>query len=436
MVRSAKSTRLSAPFGSPLLQITTTTLRRFILGQQGLYPGRRWRGAAGVADAIRSGCVVQVDPLNVVARSHDIALYGRVLDYHPELLDAAIHAERLCFDWGGTVIIHPMVELPYWRVVMERKSHEPRREAFAAEYPDVIAHVYQAIHDQGPLSARGFEGSAKRLHGSYRSAKVENQALYYLWLCGKLMTHSRKGVERFYDLYERVAPAAMQRSVPPEEADAYFAQAVFREGTILTARSFRRMWAGTIERTVAEPEATAQLQAMLAAGEIVPIALESDPQTARFILASEMQMLQALHAGGIPAAWQPLEADTDSEMTFLAPLEIVSARGRAAPLFGFEYLWEVYKPAAKRRWGYYTLPILYGDRLVARFDSRMDRARAMLVILGFWLEDHANPDAAFGAALARGLRRFMAFVGAEHVDLSGLQPDSLRRAVAQVLHEI
>jgi uncharacterized protein YcaQ len=97
----------------------------------------------------------------------------------------------------------------------------------------------------------------------------------------------------------------------------------------------------------------------------------------------------------------PLETTTTQEVLFLAPLDHVSARGRAKAVFGFDYVWEVYKPEHQRRFGYYTLPMLWGDRLVARFDSKLDRTTNTFVILGLWLEDEAlGTDEAFAEALA------------------------------------
>jgi uncharacterized protein YcaQ len=120
-------------------------------------------------------------------------------------------------------------------------------------------------------------------------------------------------------------------------------------------------------------------------------------------------------------------------MTLLAPLEIVTARGRALPIFGFEYLWEVYKPQEKRRWGYYTLPILYGDMLVARADLKLEREWGTLVVKGFWLEDHATIDDAFVAALARAFRRFMRFVAADELDCAAITPAELRDGVERAM---
>ena len=112
-------------------------------------------------------------------------------------------------------------------------------------------------------------------------------------------------------------------------------------------------------------------------------------------LNSDQPHLSDLEAGRIPKSWKPLGPSTEEEVTFLAPLEMVSARGRAKQVFDFEYLWEVYKPVHQRRWGYYTLPILYGDDLVARLDPKLDRKTNTLHILGFWLEDDAPKDEAF-----------------------------------------
>ena len=113
-------------------------------------------------------------------------------------------------------------------------------------------------------------------------------------------------------------------------------------------------------------------------------------------------LIEALEGGRIPAAWAPLETTTEEEATFLSPLDPVSARGRAKPLFGFDYVWEVYKPVEKRTFGYYTMPILWGDRLVGRFDPKLDRSTGTLVINGLWLEDVRSRATRPSARRSRG----------------------------------
>jgi hypothetical protein len=143
--------------------------------------------------------------------------------------------------------------------------------------------------------------------------------------------------------------------------------------------------------------------------------------------------LDALESGRVPKAWKPKATTTLDEVAFLSPLDIVSARGRAKKLFDFEYKWEVYTPAHLRRWGYYVLPILYGDDLVARLDPKLDRATGVLNILGFWLEDDAPTDEAFASALARGLARLARMVGAKKVNVESIKPVKLRDQVRKLI---
>jgi uncharacterized protein YcaQ len=145
-------------------------------------------------------------------------------------------------------------------------------------------------------------------------------------------------------------------------------------------------------------------------------------------LGADRPVLETIAAGRTPRAWRPVESTTTDEVTFLSPLEPV--RARAEDLFDFHYRWEVYVPAPKRRYGYYVLPVLWGDRFVARFDARLDRPARTLRMLGLWLEDAAlADDPAFAEALARGMRRFLRFLDADAVDPSGVPQPELRRSL-------
>jgi uncharacterized protein len=184
-----------------------------------------------------------------------------------------------------------------------------------------------------------------------------------------------------------------------------------------------------------EPDRAAQRlrEAMLADGDIIDVKVEGW-KAMHYALGSDAATLSDLSAGRVPKAWTPLAANTLEEVVFLAPLDPVSARGRAKVLFGFDYVWEVYKPEHQRKFGYYTLPVLWGDRLVARFDSKLDRAQRApantFVILGFWLEDEAlSTDEAFAEALACGFARFATFLGASKVDATAIGEPLLRQRI-------
>jgi uncharacterized protein len=166
---------------------------------------------------------------------------------------------------------------------------------------------------------------------------------------------------------------------------------------------------------------------MLADGDIIEVQVEGW-KAVHYALARDAETLDGLSAGRLPEAWMPLEKSTTEEAVFLAPLDPVSARGRAKILFGFDYVWEVYKPEHKRKFGYYTMPVLWGDRLVARFDSKLDRTTDTFIILGLWLEDEAlGRDEAFAEALACGFKRFVTFLGASELDVQAINEPLLRK---------
>jgi uncharacterized protein YcaQ len=277
--------------------------------------------------AVRDGGVVQVDPLSVVAQSQDIVLYGRVLEYEPALLRQALYTDRLLFEYGGAVVTLPMEELPYWRVAMARKRLEPRHAEFAAAYAGLVEEVYRRIAEVGPLCARDFESkeiaTAGRTKGSYRSGKAVNQALYYLWLAGEIMTHSRRGLERVYDLRERIAPAAYAHATASEEeAEAFYELEVLRANGVVSTRRWRLAFAGNALREVTPAEAAARLARLIKEGKIVPVAMQDDAKSEYIVRTEDVSLLEELDRGAIPEEWRPLETSTDEEVTFLAPLDI------------------------------------------------------------------------------------------------------------------
>ena len=416
-----------------MISISKLTHRRFILGLQGLWPGRRYRGMRGLDPAIRLMGGLQLDPLNIIARSQHIAMYGRVLDYEQEQLHRAAYEKRRFFDYGGSLFLYPISELPYWRLHMRRRAHQGRWATFRREKAALIAQVLDAVRERGPLGNRDLEGEL--VEGwNYRGRKDTSLALYYLWITGEVMISHREGFDRQYDLRSRVIPPEWEYEIPEPEAEEYFARKVLRDAGLLRPTLFRAGWESAIWRDINREQAARKLHEMLEAGTSAEVKLEGE-RLPWVTLTEHLPLLEALESGRVPKAWKSLGPTTDEEVTVLAPLEPVSARGRAKGLFNFDYVWEVYKPLHQRRWGYYTLPILYGDDLVARFDSRLDRANGTLRILGFWLEEDAPKDGDFASALGRGLARFSRMAGAEKVDGEAITPIRLRREALKAARE-
>ena len=205
-----------------MLTINIDTARRFILGKQGLWPGRRWRGIAGTERAMRAMEYLQLDPLQIIARSHDITLHSRVLDYTPGQWEDLAYQQRKFFDWGGWLAARPMDELPHWRVVMRRERESgPRIRSMAHDHAAAIVEMRAILRERGAVSNRDFAMATRTRTESYRGRKDSALALYYLWITGEVMTHHRERFERVYALTETVAQEHLIRESDEAEADRF-----------------------------------------------------------------------------------------------------------------------------------------------------------------------------------------------------------------------
>lgn len=376
---------------------------------------------------------LQLDPLQIIARSHDIKLYSRVLDYKPGMWDGLTYKKRKFFDWGGWLAVRPMEELPYWRVVMRRERDGEQRWSrmpkMAHDHADAIVEMRALLRERGTLKNRDFEISTRTRTESYRGRKDSALALYYLWYTGEVMTHHREGFERVYALAEAVAPADLLRESGEEETDRYL---VKKE--ISFSGLSRPSALDTFLRGLPHGKAYKQvINALLADGEIIEVKVEGW-KAVHYALADDVKLFSDLTAGRVPKKWTPLETTTSEEAVFLGPWDQVVARGRAKTVFGFDYVLEVYKPQHLRRFGYYTLPVLWDDQFVARFDSKLDRATNTFVILGLWLEKKAlGRNEAFAEALASGFARFVTFLGANKLDAKAIHEPLLRRRASKIL---
>jgi uncharacterized protein len=243
------------------------------------------------------------------------------------------------------------------------------------------------------------------------------------------MTHHRQNFERVYALTEAVAPAHLVHESGEDETNRF----LIRKEVSFYGLSRLTRTSDSFLRGLPFGHAIEIREAMLADGVLIEVQVEGW-KAVHYALGSDAAVLEDLTAGRVPVEWMPLATTTTEEVTFLAPLDNVSARGRAKILFGFDYVWEVYKPESKRKYGYYTLPILWGDRLVARFDSKFDRTINTFVILGLWLEDKTLArDEAFANALSAGFRRLAAFLGASKLDAKAIREPMLRRSAISAL---
>jgi uncharacterized protein YcaQ len=412
------------------LRMSKDAARRFVLGKQGLWPGRRFAGPAGTRDAVLACEHLQLDPLVIVARSHDLMLHARVADYRPEYFDTLAYDDRLFFDWGGWLAVRSMEELPHWRVLMRRDRDARRIRAIAEEHGPAVDEMRRALHDRATVSGREFAAAERRAVDSYRGSKDSSLALYYLWRTGEAMTHHRDGFERVYARTELIAPPHLITEASDADADRFMTRkavafaGIGRPGPLssVLGRKVTKVEEQALQRELVESDVLT---------EVVVGDADEPANRPQFMLNADHDAFDDVACGRVPKSWAPLDTTTDDEVVLLPPLDPVSARGRAKVLFDVDYVWEIYKRPADVVFGRFTMPILWGDQIVGRIDLKHDRSARTLVINGLWFE--AKSDArnlALRGALRLGLRRLQALLQAERVDADALTDAPLRRHLA------
>ena len=412
------------------IEISAVTARRYVMGRGGLWPGRRWRGLDGTGTAMRVMEDLQLDPLVIVARAHDLMLHSRVADYAIDDWATLTYERREFFEWGGWLAVRPMDELPYFRVLMRRERERGHWLEVERDHRDAIEEMRTLLRSGREVSNRSFAMGDRTRIDHYRGRKDSALALHYLWRVGEAMVSRRERFERVYALTEAVAPPSALREVDDADADDVLSLKAVAAAGLTRLNGVKTAYVYGHKATPAE--VAEWRDRWLTDGSLVEVKVEGW-RAIQVAPGADASLIRDLEAGRIPKAWTPLETTTEEEATFLSPLEPVSARGRAKALFGFDYTWEVYTPAAKRKFGYYALPILWGERLVGRFDPKLDRTTGTLVILGLWLEDASlAKDVAFADALAAGMRRFMTLLDVRRIDVAAVPQPALRRRLGQL----
>lgn len=404
------------------MKISREAERRFVLGMQGLWPGRRWEGLDGTRVALTTCRRIRVDPLDVVGRNQDLVLSSRVVDYQPKDLDFLLYKERAGFEHGGAVSIYPRELLRLHWSWVQNEGLPTRWEKWYSSNSAIAKKVLHEIESRGPLESGDWEGS-ERVE-NYRSSKIEGLALYYLWYCMQIMIHHREGSRKFYDLTQKIF--------------GHLPQPMSKESTINEMAIETLSWLG-----LSGPEGLPYLRtneqgrgrSAITKRQIRKRAIEKGLLTevevegrreAEVVGTESLPLLEDVVQGEIPRSWKPIS--DESEAVFPAPLDVVIANGRSLALFDFEYLWEVYKPENKRRWGYYVLPVLLGDKLVGRIEPRFDKRKKELVIARAWWEKGVELSIV-ATPLARGISRMSHSLGAQSMVLGTIGPPSFRSSI-------
>jgi uncharacterized protein len=272
----------------------------------------------------------------------------------------------------------------------------------------------QILPRRRELANRDFAMGERARVDSYRGRKDSSVALHYLWRIGEAMVTRRTPTfERVYAPTKAVARPRFLREATEAEADDFLLLKMVRASGFSKFGLPNR----SLQRDVANGEIAAWRDRKIDEGVLIEVEI-AGLKGRHVALAAEVPVLETLARGRLPRGWAPLETTTSEEVTFLSPLDpVIHDRQRTRAMWDFDYKWGVYDKVEKRKFGYYDLPILWGDQIVGRADLKLDRTTSTLQVLGCWYEDEATrSDPAFPTALGRGLERLRGLVGATRID--------------------
>ncbi len=390
------------------IQITPTEARRIALRCQGL--DGAWTlppGKEGVAQTIQRLAYVQIDTIAVVERAHHHVLWSRHRDYAPPLLDELQARDRRVFEywWSYGASYIPMSDYRYYLPRMRAYAESARTDQWLAAHQQLVDEVLERIRQKGPLGAAAFQAPAGFERGTWWNWKPAKEALERLFWACRLMIAARRGFQRFYDLTERVLPVGTDTSEPSRaEAIRWLVRRATGAQGIVSARGSR--WSYGDKSEIAQA-----LRQLLDAGEVAPVQLAGSNKEAYYALPA---VLDAATSLGPPP-----------RVHLLSPFDnLVIQRAYVQRLFDFDYSLECYVPPDKRRYGYFSLPILWGDRFVGRLDPKAERRAGVLLVRGVSLEPDAALSDDFWPALAAELRAYAAFNGCAQIVIeAGVTPD-------------
>ena len=360
---------------------------------------------ARVAKLIERMGFVQVDTISTVERAHHLILAARMNGYRPAMLAALLERDRRLFEhWTHDASVIPIKWFPHWKHRFERyQLGNWHRQRLGGDGDSVIAAVLERVTREGPLSSRDFEHEREG-PSQWWGWKPPKAALEYLWRTGRLHVVARKNFQKVYDLTERVVPehAALPRPGDDEHVDWACRTALERLG-VATVRELAQFWAIVSVRQVQNWVRSAEQE-----GAVTPVVVES---------ADGSAPRRAYAFPGVRSRIRRLP-DAPPGMRLLCPFDpVLRDRARAKRLFGFDFRFEGFVPAARRKHGYYVMAILEGDRFVGKADPKFDRSFGTLRFHKVWWEPGIAPTRRRLREFEAAAEKLAGWVGAHRIDL-------------------
>jgi len=390
------------------IEITQDQARRLVLKSLGLNGVQE-----SSVDTIKRLSYVQIDTISVAERAHHHVFFTRNPDYQKEDLDRMV-ADRSIFEyWSHAAAFLPIEDFQF---SLYHKSEVQKTDKFWFQKDKkVMRKVLKRIKEEGPLGSKDFEKASKVTQGwsDWKPAKV---ALQLLFMEGRVMISERQGFQKLFDLTERVYPEAAGIKKPTQKGYCNYLidRAISSQGMVTEAEI------GYLRKGLKKP-ILQPIKQRVSKKELIPLSIVGKPE---LYYTSQEKIDQ-------------LDDRLDMNLHLLSPFDnLVIQRNRVKQIFDFDYLIECYVPEKKRKYGYYTLPILYGDRFVGRLDPKADRKTGIFQIKKLWLEPDFIPDERFCYEFAVKTKAFAQFCGCNRLVLDKVYPTKYKSQLKKCLKDV
>lgn len=370
------------------MELTQSEARKLFLKQQGLLRDNEFgRGKNATNRVIQRLSYVQIDTISVIRRAHEHVLYNRVANYNPKHLEKLVQEREIFEYWSHAAAFLPFKDFRYSLPVM--KGFRNARQCDNKIKSEVLAR----IRAEGPLQSRDFEDTSSKKRGGWWEWKPSKRVLEHLFFSGELMVTRREGFQKVFDLTENVLPSSISTTEPTlTEWTRFIVLSMVHALGIATEYDvgYARPTIRRLSKITLKDPLKATISALVAEGELLKVNVQG-----RACYTTEKIL------GLLPVR------STRQSVRLLSPFDnLVINRRRTRELFDFEYLLECYLPAAKRKYGYFSLPLLYGDSLIGRLDAKANRKHRQLQVNNLMLESHVRIDDRLIQALVRGIVKF------------------------------
>ena len=375
-----------------------------MLAHHGLWSAHIFDGKSGALDYIRRVGCIQFDPLNIVGRNPDLVLQSRVANYRPTMLEELLYTDRALVDgFDKMMAIYPVEDWPHFR--RHRESARSRYTG-SAELMKVLPLVRKQIEERGPLSSKDLDYN-QTIDWPWAPTRLARAILESMYFWGELVIHHKVHTRKLYDFaHNHISQSLLTAPDPNLTQEEYHDWYVLRR-----IGSIGLLWDKPGEAWLGVPglkskERNAAISRLTKHGRIIEIRIEGI-EPSFYIRSEDMKLLDHTNLSDMP-----------TRAAILAPLDnMLWDRRLAKTLFDLDYKWEVYKPLNERRYGYYVLPVLHGDRFVARFEPGRDKKTGALIVKNWWWETDVIQSESLLIDVRRCLKQFLRYLGTDDIQI-------------------